>query len=149
MNIYELLDLRARILTPPPPHTHTVDYNKTRIACHPKYHDDVIKWKHFPRHWPLVRGIHWTSGNSLYKGQWGGALIFSLICAWTNGWANDWDAGDLRWHRTHCDVTVMTQHRYLHRWFFGVTNYTLLHMHLDLWLPITLLLWWKFFSVIC
>ena len=21
-------------------------------------HDDVIKWKHFPRHWPFVRGIH-------------------------------------------------------------------------------------------
>ena len=23
-----------------------------------KYHDDVIKWKHFPRYWPFVRGIH-------------------------------------------------------------------------------------------
>ena len=22
------------------------------------YHDDVIKWKHFPRYWPFVRGIH-------------------------------------------------------------------------------------------
>ena len=22
-------------------------------------HDDVIKWKHFPRYWPFVRGIHW------------------------------------------------------------------------------------------
>ena len=21
-------------------------------------HDDVIKWKHFPRYWPSVRGIH-------------------------------------------------------------------------------------------
>ena len=21
-------------------------------------HDDVIKWKHFPRYWPIVRGIH-------------------------------------------------------------------------------------------
>ena len=21
-------------------------------------HDDVIKWKHFPRHWPFVREIH-------------------------------------------------------------------------------------------
>ena len=21
-------------------------------------HDDVIKWKHFPRHWPFMRGIH-------------------------------------------------------------------------------------------
>ena len=23
------------------------------------YHDDVIKWKHFPRYWPFVWGIHW------------------------------------------------------------------------------------------
>ena len=22
------------------------------------YHDDVIKWKHFPRNWSFVRGIH-------------------------------------------------------------------------------------------
>ena len=22
------------------------------------YQDDVIKWKHFPRNWPFVRGIH-------------------------------------------------------------------------------------------
>ena len=22
------------------------------------FHDDVIKWKHFPRYWPFVRGIH-------------------------------------------------------------------------------------------
>ena len=21
-------------------------------------HDDVVKWKHFPRYWPFVRGIH-------------------------------------------------------------------------------------------
>ena len=31
-------------------------------------HDDVMKWKHFPRHWPFVRGIHWSSVNSLHKG---------------------------------------------------------------------------------
>ena len=24
----------------------------------PQFHDDVIKWKHFPRYWPFVRGIH-------------------------------------------------------------------------------------------
>ena len=23
-----------------------------------RIHDDVIKWKHFPRNWPFVRGIH-------------------------------------------------------------------------------------------
>ena len=44
-------------------------------------HDDVIKWKHFPCYWPLVRGIHWSPVNSPHKGQWRGALMFSLICA--------------------------------------------------------------------
>ena len=27
-------------------------------APHRSVHDDVIKWKHFPRNWPFVRGIH-------------------------------------------------------------------------------------------
>ena len=45
--------------------------------------------------------------NSLYKGQWRGALMFSLICAWINGWVNNREAGDLRRNRAHCDVTVM------------------------------------------
>ena len=32
---------------------------------------------------------------------------FLLICAWTNGWANNQDAGYLRRHRGHYDVTAM------------------------------------------
>ena len=32
----------------------------------------------------------------------------SLICAWTNAWVNNRDAGDLRRHRTHHGVTVMS-----------------------------------------
>ena len=27
-------------------------------------HDDVIKWKHFPRYWPFVRGIRRPPVNS-------------------------------------------------------------------------------------
>ena len=71
-----------------------------------RWHDDVIKWKHFPRYWPFVRGIHRSLVNSPYKGQWRGALIFSLICAWINGWVNNREAGDLRRHRAHYDVIV-------------------------------------------
>ena len=41
-----------------------------------------------------------------HKGQWRRALIFSLICAWINGWVNNRAAGDLRRHRVHYDVTV-------------------------------------------
>ena len=59
-------------------------------------HDDVIKWKHFPRYWPFVRGIHWSPVNSLHKGQWRGALMFSLICTRINFWVNNGEAGDLR-----------------------------------------------------
>ena len=44
-------------------------------------HDDVIKWKHFPRYWPFVRGIHRSPVNSSHKGQWRGAWTFPLICA--------------------------------------------------------------------
>ena len=58
-------------------------------------HDDVINWKHFPRYWPFVRGIHRSPVNSPDKGQWRGALMFSLICAWINGWVNNREADDV------------------------------------------------------
>ena len=70
-------------------------------------HDDIIKWRHLLRYWPFVRGIHRWPVNSPHKGQWRGALMFPLICAWTNDWANHRDTGVLRCHRTHYDVTVM------------------------------------------
>ena len=69
-------------------------------------HDDVIKWKNSPRYWPFVRGIHRSPVNSPHKGQWRGALMFSLICAWINSWVNNRDAGDLRRHRPHYDVIL-------------------------------------------
>ena len=70
-------------------------------------HDDYIKWKHFPRNWPFVWGIHRSPVNSLHKGQLCGALMFSLICAWINSWINNHEVGDLRRHRAHYDVSVM------------------------------------------
>ena len=69
--------------------------------------DDVIKGKHLPRYWPFVQGIHRSPVNSPHKGQWRGALMFSLICAWINGWVNNYEAGDLRRHCAHYDVIVM------------------------------------------
>ena len=72
------------------------------------FHDDVIKWKYFPRYWPFVRGIHRSPVNSPHKGQWRGALMFCLIRAWINGWVNNCEAGDLRRYLAHCDVIVMT-----------------------------------------
>ena len=46
--------------------------------------------------------------NSPHKGQWRGALMFSLICVWINGWVNSREAGDLRRYGTHYDVIVIT-----------------------------------------
>ena len=45
--------------------------------------------------------------NSPHKGQWRGALMFSLICVWINGWVNNREAGDLRRYCAHYDVIVM------------------------------------------
>ena len=79
--------------------------NNSGLFC--VFHDDVVKWKHFPRYWPFVRGIHRSPVNSPHKRQWRGALVFSVICVWINAWANNRKAGDLRRHYTHYDVTVM------------------------------------------
>ena len=70
-------------------------------------HDDVIKWKHFPRYWPFERGIHRLPANSPHKDQWRRALMFSLICAWINTWVHNCKAADLRCHHVHYGVTVM------------------------------------------
>ena len=57
--------------------------------CGHQWHDDVIKWNHFPRYCPFVRWIHRSPVNSPHKDQWRGALMFTLICVWINGWVNN------------------------------------------------------------
>ena len=58
----------------------------------------------------LCGGIHRSSVNSPHKGQWRGALMFSLIGAWINRWVNNGEAGDFNtlsrslWR--HCNVAV-------------------------------------------
>ena len=84
----------------------------TRLLAYHHYsyktlHDGIIKWKHFSRYWPFVRGIHRSPVNCPHKGHWRGALMFSLIYARMNGWINNREAGDLRRHRAHYYVTVM------------------------------------------
>ena len=67
----------------------------------------IIKWKHLLHYWPFVWGIHRSPVNSSHKGQWRGALMFSLICAWINHWLNNREASDLRCHHAHYDIIVM------------------------------------------
>ena len=68
-------------------------------------------WRHqmetFSALLAFVRGIHRPPVDSPHKGQWRGALMFSLVCPWINSWANNRDAVNLRGHRAHYDVTVM------------------------------------------
>ena len=64
------------------------------------FHDDAIK-----RSIVQVTGL--CPVNYTHKGQWLGASMFTFFCAWTNGWGNNRDAGDLRRHRAHYDGTVM------------------------------------------
>ena len=54
-------------------------------AVYTYHHDDVIKWKHFPHYWHFGWEIQRSLVNSPHKGQWRGALMFSLICA-SNNW---------------------------------------------------------------
>ena len=74
-----------------------------------RLYDEVIKWKHFPRYWPFVRGIRRSPVNSPHKGQWRGALMFLWSVPWMNGSVNNREAGDLRRHRAYYDVIVMTK----------------------------------------
>ena len=79
----------------------------------------VIKWKHCPRYWPFVRGIH--RALKLLSSNWClkkrddfekvdislSKLLWNKNCITRLGWVNNREAGDLRRHRAHHDVTVM------------------------------------------
>ena len=71
------------------------------------WHDDVIKWKHFPRYWPFVRGIHWSQWIPRTKFSDAELWYFLWPVLWINGWVNNHEAGDLRHHRAHYDVIVI------------------------------------------
>ena len=71
-------------------------------------HDDVIKWNHFPRNWPFVRGIHrsrWIPHTKASDAEL--SWMLSLICIWIKGCVYNPEAGDFRRHRGHYDVNVM------------------------------------------
>ena len=69
-----------------------IPVTKASDLCFHLVHDDVIKWKYFSNYWPFMQEIHVSLINSRYQDQRLGALMFSLIYASANGWANNWDA---------------------------------------------------------
>ena len=61
----------------------------------------ALQWRH------IYERLDVSSHPSLTKASDADFYIFSYICVWTNGWANNRDAGDLRCHRANHDVTVI------------------------------------------
>ena len=76
-------------------------------GTHCTYDFSITWWRHqmetFSALLALCEGIPSVTGGFPSQRQ----VMFALICAWTNSWANYQDAGDLRRHRAHYDVTVM------------------------------------------
>ena len=48
-----------------------------------------------------------VTGEFPAQNKWRGALLFSLVDDWINGWVNSREACDLRRHGAHYDVIVM------------------------------------------
>ena len=78
--------------------------------------DDVVTGKSWWRHQMetfsgLLVILAICAGNSPVPGEFTAqkpvTLMFYLIYAWINGWVNNREAGDLRRHRAHYDVTVL------------------------------------------
>ena len=63
-------------------------------------------WKIF-RITGLYEGNQPVTGGFLSQRPETRSFDVSLICAWTNGWANNRDGDDLKHHRAHYDVTVI------------------------------------------
>ena len=54
------------------------------------------------------------------------ALMFSLTCTWLMGWVNNREAGDLRRHRAHYDVTAIWM---IVHWTTSCRLIILIHFH--------------------
>ena len=120
-----ILVLLMRIIITERTHCWNGSYNRYNLKCNQcrtlRQKGDIVMsviriiciswWRHqmatFYALLTFVSGNHRLPVSSPHKGQWRGAVMFSLICAWTNSWANNKDVGDLRRHRAHYDVIVM------------------------------------------
>ena len=108
---------QPRISEPQYP-TPVTEYQRLPCSKHTMYDGfscwgnwDMSWWRHqmetFSALLALFAGNSPVTGEFPHKSQWRGALGFSLICTWINGWVTNREAGDLRRHRAHYDITVM------------------------------------------
>ena len=77
-----------------------------------------------------------ATGEFPHKGQWRGALMFSLMGAWTNGWVSNREAGDLRCHHVHYYVTVMKMPYMTSPYSCFVIHFCTLCFQKSLWAPL-------------
>ena len=115
--------------------THTFKHRSVRQQVNSQSKDSIYIatwWRHqmetFSALLAICAGNSSVPVNSPHKGQWRGALMFSLISTSINGWVNNREAGDLRRNRTHYDVIVMNGALLSHRLMFfwdrtDISNY--------------------------
>ena len=89
-------------------------HNIPHLPRHSSILISALSWRRHPMETfsvllALCAGNSPVPVKSPHKGQWRGALMFSLICVWINGWVNNREAGDSRRYRTHYDVIVMIE----------------------------------------
>ena len=77
-------------------HNNLIHISKAKIYTHWQFQMPK-SFKAWMRIWN-ARGMMTPSNGNIFR---------VLICAWTNSWSNNGDAGDLRRYRTHYDVTLM------------------------------------------
>ena len=70
-----------------------------------RFHDDVVKWKHFPRYWPFVRGI--TGLLWIPHTKASDAELWCFLELNKRLSKQSW--GLVRRYHAHYDVTVMLQ----------------------------------------
>ena len=86
--------------------------HKICTQCYWVLYDDVIKWKHSPRYWPFVCGIHWPPVNSPHKAS--GAehwCLFALrlnkrLSKQSRGWRSETPSSSL-WRNCNGIVVII------------------------------------------
>ena len=97
------------------------------------------------------------AGNSPVTGEFPSqrpvarGLMFSLVCAWKNGWENNREAGELRRHRLHYDASVMSileGNYWAYQAWFLKCKYNIISAKWN-WFHISLISWFNFEVVAC
>ena len=101
---YDVIAMTLRLLYDSSNVNKVIDKNMVKCPKWIHAHDDVIKWKHFRVTGPLCG--EFTGHRWIPLTKTSDAEVWCFL--WITGWVNNHEAGHLRRHRAHHDVTVMT-----------------------------------------